>query len=318
MFLKSLIQKKKEILGINNRNIRFVYPENDANDYKFADDKVLMKSTLEKHLVPCPITFSVIERSFEIKQKWDLCKQYSSMAIKPAKGSGGGGIMIIHKNKNSLWLKGDKLIEEREVLQHISCVISGMYSKGESDKCLIEECVAPHSFFNLIYPNGVPDFRVITYKCRPIMAMLRMPTSRSKGLANLHQGGVGIGIDMVNGRLKEVYNGKSYSNFHPDNSNPLTGIQVPFWNEILELSIMTAQAIPLNYLGVDLVIDREKGPLIMEVNARPGLAIQMVNRIGLNKLLCEHDDVKEIDRSEKSLAEKTNTEIDIPIQESIY
>lgn len=41
----------------------------------------------------------------------------------------------------------------------------------------------------------------------------------------------------------------------------------------------------LGYIGVDLVIDRERGPLLLELNARPGLAIQMANREGLLKRL---------------------------------
>jgi len=32
---------------------------------------------------------------------------------------------------------------------------------------------------------------------------------------------------------------------------------------------------------VDVVIDRNRGPLIMELNARPGLSIQVVNSAGL-------------------------------------
>ena len=35
------------------------------------------------------------------------------------------------------------------------------------------------------------------------------------------------------------------------------------------------------YLGVDIVLDREKGPLLLEINARPGLSIQIANREGL-------------------------------------
>ncbi len=37
----------------------------------------------------------------------------------------------------------------------------------------------------------------------------------------------------------------------------------------------------LGYIGADMVIDRDRGPLLLELNARPGLAIQMANRAGL-------------------------------------
>jgi glutathione synthase/RimK-type ligase-like ATP-grasp enzyme len=41
----------------------------------------------------------------------------------------------------------------------------------------------------------------------------------------------------------------------------------------------------LGYLGVDMVIDRERGPLLLELNARPGLQIQVANQAGLRSRL---------------------------------
>jgi glutathione synthase/RimK-type ligase-like ATP-grasp enzyme len=41
----------------------------------------------------------------------------------------------------------------------------------------------------------------------------------------------------------------------------------------------------LGYVGVDFVLDRNQGPLILELNARPGLAIQMANGNGLHHRL---------------------------------
>jgi hypothetical protein len=38
----------------------------------------------------------------------------------------------------------------------------------------------------------------------------------------------------------------------------------------------------LGYIGCDLVLDRKLGPLILELNARPGLAIQIANGAGLS------------------------------------
>ena len=42
---------------------------------------------------------------------------------------------------------------------------------------------------------------------------------------------------------------------------------------------------PLGYLGVDIVLDRELGPMMLELNARPGLAIQIANNQGLAPIL---------------------------------
>jgi len=41
----------------------------------------------------------------------------------------------------------------------------------------------------------------------------------------------------------------------------------------------------LGYLGVDIVLDKAYGPMLLELNARPGLAIQVANQAGLRQRL---------------------------------
>jgi D-alanine-D-alanine ligase-like ATP-grasp enzyme len=42
-----------------------------------------------------------------------------------------------------------------------------------------------------------------------------------------------------------------------------------------------SRAVGLGYLGADIVLDHRQGPLLLEANARPGLAIQIANGQGL-------------------------------------
>lgn len=286
----SIIFNKKSksssnVVGLNERNIKLIYPNNPKKHYPLADDKVLTKEILHKNNIPCAKTYAIIEFNSEIKKKWEYCKRYSSVAIKPANGCGGGGIKILKKDEKDNWLSGGEIITDCEIFQHIASIITGLFSLGAHDRVLIEECIEPHAFFYKIYPEGVPDFRIITLNKTPLMAMLRMPTDRSAGKANLHQNGVGIGIDMKEGRLLEVYDGKKHTNHHPDSNFLVNGIPIPYWKEILEISIVTAKAFPLNYLGIDIVIDKNKGPQIMEINVRPGLGIQLVNKMGLKQVI---------------------------------
>jgi glutathione synthase/RimK-type ligase-like ATP-grasp enzyme len=58
-------------------------------------------------------------------------------------------------------------------------------------------------------------------------------------------------------------------------------ISIPDWPELLELAARSADATGLGYIGADIVIDRRHGPLLLELNARPGLAIQIANNAGL-------------------------------------
>ena len=273
------------ILGINERNLKYVYPKNPRACFPMADDKVLCKSILHQNGIACAATYGVIGRVGDIAECWSGLSMHDKLAIKPANGSGGGGIMIIKKDKNGHWTSGGKPISEQSICAHMARIIMGMYAFGSKDQVLIEQCIEPHPFFHEIFPAGVPDFRVILLHNKAVMSMLRMPTERSDGKANLHQGGLGIGIDMQGGSLKEAYDGYSYFECHPDNGHAILGKAIPMWEDILALSVKTSAAFPLDYLGVDIVLDKTLGPMVLEINVRPGLGIQLANRQGLKDLL---------------------------------
>ncbi len=274
-------------MGMNERNATLIYPNNKRKNYKLADDKVLSKQILDQHQIPCAKTYAVIEKIGDIQKGWQEVQKYQKIAIKPANGSGGGGIKILKKDSSGNWISSSKIVSDEEVFLHMANIIMGRFSLSSYDRVLIEECIIPHSFFAETYPIGVPDFRVILLHEQPLMAMLRVPTNKSDGKANLHQGGLGIGIDMETGRLMEAYDGEQYFENHPDNNRVIKGKRIPHWQKILEISKQTAKHFPLNYLGVDIVIDQQLGPLIMEVNVRPGLAIQLANKTGMKKVLKE-------------------------------
>lgn len=272
------------ILGINERNVNYVYAKNRKQYFPLADDKVLCKEVLHSHKIACATTYGVIERIGDISKVWATVQQYDALAIKPANGSGGGGILIL-KKVNGQWTKSGKPFSEEQIFNHLARIIMGMYALGATDKVLIEQCIEPHPFFHEIYPVGVPDFRIILLHDQPVMGMLRVPTDKSDGKANLHQGGLGIGIDMATGRLTHAYDGVRYHKNHPDNNNMILGKKIPFWEELVALSVQTSKAFPLNYLGIDIVLDKTFGPMIMEINVRPGLGIQLANRKGLKAFL---------------------------------
>ncbi|RNC84453.1 MAG: alpha-L-glutamate ligase-like protein [Balneola sp.] len=273
---------KENVLGINQRNVDLIFSHNQRKHYKLADDKAETKLVLEPRGLSCPITYAMISNIGGIESKWKKLRAHHSLVIKPAKGSGGGGILVLHKKEGD-WYKGSSIIQEREIFSHIANIIFGVYSFGDSDRAIIEQCIQPHAFFGNIYSEGVPDVRIITVKGVPVLGMLRLPTEASDGKANLHQGGLGVGIDMETGILTHVYDGKEYSTHHPDSGNQITGLTLPHWDEIIALSKEVSRAFPLEYLGIDIVIDREMGPTVLEINVRPGLGIQMANKKGLKK-----------------------------------
>ena len=150
---------------------------------------------------------------------------------------------------------------------------------------LIEELVHFSPIFSEYSYQGVPDVRVIVYKGYPAMSMMRLSTKASGGRANLHQGAVGVGLDIRNGkRLKGVMWNMPIE-VHPDTNADLSTLEVPFWREHLLIAAKGYEMTGLGYLGADIVLDEYKGPMMLELNARPGLAIQIANGRGMADIL---------------------------------
>ncbi len=276
---------RKGIMGMNLRNIALIYPHNQRRYYQLADDKIKAKHILEQAQLACAETYAIIERIGDIAPIWSTMDRYKKIAIKPANGKGGGGILILKKDSQGQWCKGGKPVSNTYIFQHLANILMGVFSLGSRDRVLIERCLEPHPFFQEIYPIGVPDFRIILLKGEILMGMLRVPTDRSDGKANLHQGGLGIGLDLEKGVLTYAFDGKRYHTHHPDTDRIIQGKKIPHWETLLQLAIDTAHAFPLDYLGIDIVLDESAGPLVMEVNVRPGLGIQLANKMGMQKTL---------------------------------
>ena len=271
------------VLGINRRNAEYIMPSNPRSAYPLVDDKVLTKLLAEKHQIPTPPLYHVIEHHGDIaafKQKLTSLRQF---VVKPARGAGGSGILIIvDRTPEEFSRQNGEIITQEDLSYHISSIISGIYSlEGLEDRALIESLIIPDSVFAAVTYQGVPDIRIVVYRGVPVMAMVRLPTRASDGKANLHRGAIGAGIEIQRGITMTAVHHSLIITHHPDTGHPVTGIQVPQWERALAIAARASDMTGLGYLGVDLVIDRERGPLLLELNARPGLAIQLANQIGL-------------------------------------
>jgi len=275
------------ILSINKRNLDVISVYNPRKAFPLVDDKIKTKDILSAASVPFPETIAVIQNFFEIEGIFKLLIEKDTFVVKPARGRAGGGILLVEKDTNKMWkTPSGRLVGREEMETHFGDILFGVYSFGRmDDRVLIEKRVIPDKFMFDIYKKGIPDIRIITFKDKPVMAMLRIPTDRSDGKANLHQGAIGVSIDMKSGITgSSVMFGKRI-NTHPDSDVLIMGLKIPFWDEILKIAETSSKSVPLDYLGVDVVLDRDLGPLVLELNARPGLQIQVVNRSGLLPVL---------------------------------
>ena len=274
------------VLGLNERNADFIMRLNPRRLFPRVDDKVLTKELAVAAGMAVPDLYGIIAHQGEVRHFAKIVGERDSFVIKPARGSGGDGILVVtgrsQRKRNSYRLSSGLIISEGEIQHHISNIVGGQYSlSGNRDKALIEYCVHFDPTFAAVSYQGVPDIRVIVYRGYPVMAMVRLPTRASDGKANLHQGAVGAGVDLGSGTtLAGVLNDQVVDE-HPDTGALVVGLQIPQWDFILESSARGYEVTGLGYLGVDMVIDRDRGPLILEMNARPGLSIQIANCAGL-------------------------------------
>lgn len=287
-FISPAELKKLGIVGMNARNRRFIMKNNPRHLYPLVDDKLETKKLARKHDIAVPELYGVIETVGQIKKNlYEMLEPHEEFVIKPSKGSGGNGILVIIGRTPNGYIKANgEEITYKDIFLHVSNILSGLYSLGgQLDKAMVEYRVKFSDVFSDISYQGVPDVRIIVYKGYPVMGMLRLATRESDGKANLHQGAIGAGVRISDGvTLGGVMHNKVV-NVHPDTEMSISNIQIPDWKTILQISSKCYEMTEMGYIGVDIVLDKELGPLILELNARPGLGIQIANNEGLRNRL---------------------------------
>lgn len=286
MFAIAKKLRSRGVLGINERNSDYIMRLNPRHFFPRVDDKVLTKKLALDAGMAVPDMYGVIRNQREVRNFSSIIAEHDSFVVKPAQGSGGDGIIVVagrsKRKRDNFRLASGVLVHQDEIEHHISNTVGGQYSlSGNPDAALIEYCVMFDPVFEDVSYQGVPDVRVIVYRGYPTMAMVRLPTRASDGKANLHQGAVGAGVDMSSGATLTGVHHNDLVDEHPDTGALISGIVIPEWDFILESAARCFEVTGLGYLGVDMVIDRNRGPLILEMNARPGLNIQIANSTGL-------------------------------------
>ena len=277
------------VLGINARNCQYILRHNPRHLYPLVDDKLATKRLAIAAGLPVPELYGVIASHRDVRDLPKRVAGHRDFVIKPAHGSGGDGILVVSarvRDGSAYRLVDGTIMDGDEIGHHLSNMISGQYSLGgHRDIALIEYCVKFDPIFSECAYRGIPDIRVIVFRGYPVMAMLRLPTRRSHGKANLHQGAVGAGLNLASGETTCAVIGNSLVTEHPDTGAVIAGRQIPRWEYLLDFAARCYELTGLGYLGVDIVLDRDHGPMLLELNVRPGLNIQIANRCGLRDRL---------------------------------
>ncbi len=292
--------KTTSILGLNSRGVLYTTRYNSRHAKRIADSKLQTDRVLRINDIPHPEIFAKFRNPNDVFG-FDWKTLPDAFALKPSRGLGGEGIIVVKKRIKNLkspdkefWFTTQKtIVTEDDLKLHIMDILEGAYSMGnEPDVAFIQEYVGRHDVFRKFAFRGTPDIRIIVFNKIPVMAMLRLPTKESGGRANLHQGAIGVGVDIATGITTNAILGGNQILLKPGSNRKLRGIKVPKWNLVLTIAVNGQIASGLGYCGVDIVMHPEKGPLIIELNAQPGLQIQMANMEGLKKRLERVDEME--------------------------
>lgn len=285
--MPTLWKASREMLGLNRRNHDLIARYNPRALFQIVDHKVKTKAALSALHLPVADTLAVYRMHREIVDFASQSRVWSQFVIKPAQGAGGEGFVgIVDRRADAFVTTDGRRLSVRDIESHLSDILSGIYSLNQRyDDALVEAWIKPHATLERMSFHGLPDIRVIVFCGIPLMAMLRVATRVSRGRANLHSGGIGIGIDLRTGMTTYALLDRRWITEHPDTAAPLCGVQLPTWDELLTVATRCADAVALGYLGIDLTLDDSGKPLVLELNARPGLSIQLANRRGLRPLI---------------------------------
>ncbi|WP_373332807.1 alpha-L-glutamate ligase-like protein [Vibrio porteresiae] len=275
--------RRKGIMGMNQRNHSYIGRYNDRSKYPLVDDKLKTKLIAQRAGATVPKLIGVISNQGDVKNIHSMVTDWPGFVIKPARGSGGKGILVVTSHQANQYTKpSGNSINNSDVERHISNILAGLFSLGgKNDVAVIENLIVFDDCFDGFSYEGVPDVRIIVFKGYPVMAMMRLSTSASDGKANLHQGAVGVGIDIGTGKAVKAVQFNRPVTVHPDTGRELIELEVPQWQELLTLAASAWEMTGLGYMGTDMVLDKNEGPMVLELNARPGLAIQIANGAGL-------------------------------------
>lgn len=288
--------KRSDILGMNARNHLYQAKYNKGKAKRIAGSKLLTKKILRKAKLGVPQLYRIF-RTEKAVDKFDFSRLPESFVVKPSQGLGGEGIWVVETGGTFAgeWVTVDqKTVTTADLKLHIKDILSGKYSMFDlPDAAFIEERVEVHPRFKPIAFQGTPDIGVLVFNRVPVMAFLRLPTKESHGKANMFQGAIACGIDMATGVTTKAVKHTSEVNFFPGSRRRLRGVRIPRWDRVLRLAVKAAEIVGLGYCRVDIALQPRKTktgklkskPMVLEVNAQPGLKIQLSNEEGLRRRL---------------------------------
>jgi alpha-L-glutamate ligase-like protein len=273
-----------DVLTMTVRNREFVGKYNPPGLLALLT-KDAVKGLLLPLGVPMAATYLILRERSDLSKFKEWMTQHENFALKPSSSYGGEGILLVTGKEGDVYRTNMGSMSASQIETLAFSILEGQFHGGQKDTAVVEEFLIQDEPLHDIVPMGLADIRVISFLGYPVMAMMRIPTIASGGKANIHLGAVAAGVRISTGVIFHSVWAGLPSPEHPDTGAPLLGRQLPKWDEILEVAAEAQSLAGIGYAGVDIALDAKRGPVVMEVNRRPGLEIQNANAAGLLRRL---------------------------------
>lgn len=274
------------ILWQNARNLNYIKEYNTPLARKLADSKLWTKNFLRNKNVEVPKTLFVLTKHNEVTLEL-IESLIPPFVIKPNAWFWGKWIIVID-SVDATWnfiSNTSEAYSSKKLLEHFLSILDGFFSiSWNRDKVMIEKKIILDHEIELLWKYWLPDIRIIVFNMVPIMAMLRIPTSKSWWKANLHSWACWVWIDIWTWKLTYITQFSRIIKSVPWIWD-VRGIEIPNWEKILELAVKVQKVTNIWYLWCDIVLDYKDGPLILEINIRPWLEVQVANMAPLQDRL---------------------------------
>ena len=173
---------------------------------------------------------------------------------------------------------------------------------------ILEEQIIQNKKMASLHPNSLNTLRIVTYLDEKGKITIHMPFIKigQKGsfVDNGGSGGILAQIDPKNGTI--ITDGKDELNNryvkHPDTNIIFKGFEIPEWNEVIKLVTKAANEFTkTRYIGWDVGISKDNGPVIVEANGKTQfIGQQITDEIGKRKNLEKLINYKKLKKKNKN------------------